>query len=645
MVIGLYSLAALIMERGYEVQFMNLALLPWSEALRRVQAETPDVAGVSCMTQSRKPALSLAQDLKRILPRSTVVMGGVHPTFLHREIIRRCPWVDFVVVGEAERSFPELLEKLAAGGDGTDVPGVIARDEAGNPVWPGPADCVEDLGSLPVPAKYFRYEVVATSRGCPFHCSFCGSRAFWGKRVRERPVEHVLEEVELLKRFHRVPVISFKDETFTAKASRVRAICEGIIARGLDLWWRCDTRVDCVDEERLYWMRRAGCIQISFGVESGSEAMLKRMNKKISLERVREATRLARKFGILVRHYMIAGAPGETEEDLRASIRLIQEARPNFMIASPMIVYPGTDDYAAYCQERGKDDSIWFDLDQANVGYDTNEKWRNTAAGREFLGWVNSGVEYREAPVHFPFTEEELRESAERLSDCFLNQYELANHLRKAGRHEEALVYFERAKALRPESCACRVNMGVSFMNLNRLDEATAEWEAVEGLAGASDDSLLRAWLFRGMIAEARDQADEALALWSRAHARFPEARDPLQEAARLCARLGRWPEAEEWAAKWRGLDPESSEAWHILALAAMALNAPGDAQVFFESALRLSPKNGEIYCNYAVLMLRAGQTADADKLLRLCLKRAPEHPRAKQLLDAMSPTNKGDAH
>ncbi|MBN1865957.1 radical SAM protein [Candidatus Sumerlaeota bacterium] len=630
--IGLYLLAARLIESGFEVRLLNHALTPWNESLAQAAAFAPDLAGISSLTHNRAATLEWVRAFRKSNPAVRIVLGGVHATFLYEEILRRCREVDFVAVGEADDSLLELARRLEKGDAAYGVPGIASRNEDGSVNWPGPARPVEDLGALPIPSRHFDYSIVATARGCPFQCTFCSSPALWGQRVRERPVGHVIAELEALRRRGRRD-IGIKDETFTLRAERVREVCEAMIDARLDLWWTCDTRADCLDEERLYWMRKAGCYAVSFGVESGSVEMLEAIRKKSDLAKVREATRMARRFGMLVRYYLIVGLPGETRRDLQATLDLALETGPHCVTVSALSVVPGTELCRQYREAHGLTDAMWFDRDDTVVLWDRQRKWASRPAGKRLLELGSTRPEIAPHRPDTSFTEDELREAVRRAEDAFATNYDLALFLMTKGRHEDAAPFYRRALEIRPEFSKGWLDLGTCLDRSGRLDEAVEAWERVEALGDAAYDNFALALVYRGLAEAARGRLDPALDLWRRAREARPEAVDPVRLIAERCAQAGRWDEAARAAETWAKVEPASGQAHHIVALCYMAQGFAEDAQALFEQALRLDPRNADAYNNYAVLLARLGQGARAAEMLETCLRLNPGHAAARALL------------
>ena len=261
---------------------------------------------------------------------------------------------------------------MAAGDIGAigTLSGLALRTD-GQPVKTADPEPICDLDALPMPARYFDLQHVSLTRGCVGDCAFCGSPAFWGRRVRSHSAAYFVEQLALLygrgQRFFYV-----SDDTFTLDRQRVIDICRGIIARKLDIRWAAISRVDAVHEEVLAWMRRAGCIQISYGVESGSETIRRRLNKTVSATRIRRAFALTQRYGILARAYFIYGCPGETRATIQETIDLMLEIKPLGAIFYILDLFPGTALYADMQRRLNCTDDIWLERVEDIMYFETD---------------------------------------------------------------------------------------------------------------------------------------------------------------------------------------------------------------------------------------------------------------------------------
>lgn len=359
--IGTYAVAAALIEAGCEAHVLDWHAMRGREADMEAELRelAPDVVGATVLQANRFGAVQAARIARRVNPDVRVAFGGVSATALWRFFLDNHQEVDAIVLGEGDHTMPELV---AAWMDGTDiaaVPGIAHRTPDG-PACTAPRPPVPDLDALPIPARHFTYQHLALTRGCPGRCTFCGSPAFWGPKVRLRSPAHFVDEMQMLAA-KGITHLYVSDDTFTLDRERVRAVCREILDRGLDVEWQAISRVNAVDDETLALMRRAGCIQISFGVESGDTAIRDALNKNIRREDVVRAFALCRKYGILARAYFIYGCPGESDATIQATLDLIRDSKPlvcHFFILS---VFPGTELYARFKAETGATDDIWLD--------------------------------------------------------------------------------------------------------------------------------------------------------------------------------------------------------------------------------------------------------------------------------------------
>ncbi|PKN29516.1 MAG: B12-binding domain-containing radical SAM protein [Deltaproteobacteria bacterium HGW-Deltaproteobacteria-21] len=359
--IGLYWVAALLREHGHDVKILNLhAAGEKPDEIRDILSrERPQVVGFSILHANRWGGIEIARIAKEVDPNLKIVFGGPGAAFLWNHLLTHFPQVDYVVIGEGEYTLLRLLQQIEQDNACPEsIEGIAFRKE-GKIVKTGNGEPIPDLDELPLPAKYFAYQHVSSSRGCNWKCRFCGSPALWNCTTRYRSPGRFVDELELL---HRKGINFFyiSDDTFTTKKSRVIEICRTIIERDLKITWNAISRVDSVDEEVLYWMRMAGCIQISYGVESGSAKIRAVLNKKIKIPQVKKAFALTRSYGILPRAYFIYGSPGETWETVEETIGLLHEIQPLAAIFYILDLFPGTELYERIRRGGQVTDDIWL---------------------------------------------------------------------------------------------------------------------------------------------------------------------------------------------------------------------------------------------------------------------------------------------
>lgn len=510
---GLYYIGALLKAHGYDVDVLNLqGLKEEPERVRSLLAEKkPDIIGFSILNANRWGGVDIARLAKALDPGVTTVFGGVTPTFLWRHFLTHFPEIDYIVVGEGEFPFLNLVRALeTAEPDLATVEGLAWRHGRQLVCNPG-ASPIRDLDRLPQPARYFRFQHVALTRGCPGNCTFCGSPLFWGRRVRFHSTGYFVDQLEMLYR-RGVTFFYFCDDTFMVSAKRVIAVCREIIRRKLPISWAAISRVDLVKDEVLSWMRRAGCTQISYGVESGSPEIRRKLNKPLATAQIQRAFNLTLRYGLFSRAYFIYGCPGESDRTISQTLELIAAIKPLSVIFYILDVFPGTALYADFRRKFGIGDDIWQNRmeDILYCEYDpTLSPQQVRAWGRQLrtgfhrlLPAIVDDIPLVEdpefAPLHADFLSrlamtfshgdyaqlEEIPDRdavAARLYDRALTYHPdqraflgRAILLQKAGAFADAANLLEQALQHFPHSEALHVCQGINFVNLNQPREAIA---------------------------------------------------------------------------------------------------------------------------------------------------------------------------
>lgn len=343
--LGIAYLAAVLRREGVDVDVFDATWLrrPLSVLRRLLGQRRYDMVGISVLTSMLREAAAIAGAVAQISPDSLVVMGGPHPTVDPHSALA-VPGVDAVAIGEAELS---VLELVRAGLNPEGVPGFWFKRD-GEIVQGSRGPLLEDLDWLPLPAwdlldmnRYIalwyqldavRYGLRGTSamasRGCPYQCSYCQPtlRALFGNRVRRRSPASLIAELSELRRRYAIDGVMWLDDTFLLDYGWMRRFCEELAEARLGLVWGCNVRADRVDRDTLAMMKEAGLRIVHIGIESASQRILDEVYQKgITIEQVREAVGVAKSLGLYVRGYFMLGAPGETLEEARATIRLAQE--------------------------------------------------------------------------------------------------------------------------------------------------------------------------------------------------------------------------------------------------------------------------------------------------------------------------------
>ncbi len=314
------------------------------QLVSRVVDMKPDVFGVNCSTHTFLDAIGTLRLLRQALPETTLVLGGYHATFAADRILKKYPIVDFIVKGEAELTFPELLERIESGRKPSDVDGVSYLDDGR--LMSNPPKLIKDLDALPFPDRtladavdygYFhdnirlttgKFTTISSSRGCPFRCAYCSCAAFAEMKWRPRSPENVADELQILHDQGYKNCV-FVDDNLTNSRKRIERICDLIVERGIRMEFYCEGRVDNASPELMRKMKKAGFMVMYFGVESSQQHVLDYYRKTITPQESTKAIANAKDAGMLVVSSFIFGAPVETLEDMEKTVEFIRNARPH----------------------------------------------------------------------------------------------------------------------------------------------------------------------------------------------------------------------------------------------------------------------------------------------------------------------------
>ena len=373
--LGIGYLGAVLEKAGFEVKIFDAPPLGWG--IKRLVSETkkftPDFVGISSATVDFHKTVRLAEALKKS-QNVTIIIGGPHMTALPEEAMKLSCF-DVGVIGEGEETIVKLIQALIKKSNLRKVAGIAFR-EGKKIIKTTPRSYIKNLDSLPFPARHlmpplsayhptpatykkFPVATMMTSRGCPYHCTFC-FRGVFGNQLRFRSPENVIAEMEMLIFEFGAAEIRIFDDTFNADPERVKAICRLMIKRNLKFPWTCLARVNRVDPQMLSLMKKAGCWQISYGIESGNDEVLAKIKKGITKKMAKKTVKMTYQAGIQPLGFFILGLPGETEETMKETIEFAKSLplnAANFSIATP---YPGTELWAS-AKKRGFLDNIAYE--------------------------------------------------------------------------------------------------------------------------------------------------------------------------------------------------------------------------------------------------------------------------------------------
>jgi len=364
--LGLLYIAAVLEKEGIQVEICaaDILKLNWRGIEREIQRVEPDLIGVTSTTENRFQSFHLIKCAKKAFPQALTVLGGPHASMAAEDCLAHIPELDIVVRGEGELTMLELCRSLERKKDiasAANIAGISLRLNGkiiSNPARPP----IQDLDSLPFPAfhlvpfeKYnFRFEVpghgmlpainTITSRGCPFNCNFCATPINWGRTIRMRSPQNIVQEIEILVGKYNVKVIFFFDDTFNANPKRVEEICNLIIEHKLNIFWKCDVRFDLINKPLLEKMKRAGLFHLSFGLEAGSERVRNEIvNKKVNINDFHNLVRWSRDLDIIPNAFFIFSHPTETWEEAQETIKIIEQYKDKIEGSIAILhIYPGT---------------------------------------------------------------------------------------------------------------------------------------------------------------------------------------------------------------------------------------------------------------------------------------------------------------
>ncbi len=369
--VGILSLAAVLEAKGLqpEVVDLNRVYYNWLQDSNRdttdfcsfagdyFAARDFDFFGFSTVCSSYPVTLRIAAEVKRMHPKSAVVLGGPQASVVDVSTLRAYPSIDMVVRGEAEQTLPALVDVLSGNGALSAVPGITFRQHkeiVRNPAAP----LVADLDALPFPAfhlfpdvRYCRHFPLELGRGCPFSCTFCSTNDFFRRNFRLKSPSQMIADMRRVKQTYGINSFELVHDMFTVDRKRVVAFCEALLeSKRKDpedtFIWGCSARTDCVDEELIELMSRAGCRGIFFGIETGSKRMQKIIDKGLELNDSAERVRSCDKFKINTAVSLMAGFPDETMNDLRDTAAFFVDslrydhADPQLSILAPLAGTP-----------------------------------------------------------------------------------------------------------------------------------------------------------------------------------------------------------------------------------------------------------------------------------------------------------------
>lgn len=358
--LGIALLAAIVRDHGYRTSILDAAALRLDHdtTVEKIIAESPDVLGISSTTITIYNASHIARMLKDKGSQMKIVIGGPHVTCCPDETMSVFPEFDIGVVGEGEKTILELLKCFETNSALNNCKGLMIRHN-GSIMFTGSREYVEDLDQLPFPAwdllpdlvKYYQpaadslyrfpATLLVTSRGCPGQCIFC-EKSMFGSKIRGYSAGYIVRMIEHLQKNYRIKDIFFEDDNFFVFKKRTKEFCDLLKEKKLDISFSVMGRADNVTPEILKMLKEAGCWQVGYGCESGSQKILDNINKNITIETLENALKMTHKVGLKIKGLFMLGNPGETRESINQTLQFIKRTPLDDFHIFFFTPYPGT---------------------------------------------------------------------------------------------------------------------------------------------------------------------------------------------------------------------------------------------------------------------------------------------------------------
>ncbi len=428
--IGIGILSSCLELRGFSTHIIdpkpeNRNMLPdkekmEEEILRGIKKHDPRVIGMTVYTNDVPSCIELSRRIREQNPNITIIGGGPHVTVIPFELIDYRA-IDYGVIGEGERTIVEFMENVEKRNFNPRKIKGLCWKEHGKHKTSEPRPLIENLDEIPfpnykkLPMDYYTYPTaiklrgillslieIYSSRGCPYRCSYCSSFLTFGRKPRYRSPKNVVDEIDMLKNEYKIDGFYFLDDTFTVSKSHVFGIVKELMERKIDLIWGCETRVNLVDDEKLRAMKRAGCVQIDFGVESGSQKILNTLKKDITVEQIGKAFELCKKHKIRTFANFMVNNPGETWGDVLETWKVARKIDADNMGVWVTTPYPGTELFNQFgLKDMGMEDYKMLSFGGSNR---YNQKaFRNTDLFKVTRNMQGSLLGQKRIGAFFPF--------------------------------------------------------------------------------------------------------------------------------------------------------------------------------------------------------------------------------------------------
>ncbi|MBU2634020.1 MAG: B12-binding domain-containing radical SAM protein [Nanoarchaeota archaeon] len=390
--LGLASIATSLEKNKHEVKVIigcfekNL-----NSAFQKIKNYNPEIVAISSLSYTFPKAIKLIKKCKK--EKFKTILGGVHPTVFKEDSIN---YADYVILGEAEETIVELIDAIEKNKSLEKIKGLCYKHNS--QIKYNPKRDSLDINKIPIPKReclpmkfylkispsssfFFSLPKPSTTmsviRGCPFNCIYCQptQRILGGLKVRYRSPTLVNDEIEYLIKNFKIKSLLFVDDLFTFSKKWTKEVCEEMIRRKINkkIVWDCNSRVDCISEDLIRLMKKAGCVRIRFGVESGSQKVLDNLRKGTTVKQIIQTFNLTNKYGMLTHAYFMFGNPGENNKTINESFNLLKKIKPDSIQSSILTPLPGTDLYDKNTSKE-KIDLHYMNTSESRIKIDVTDK-------------------------------------------------------------------------------------------------------------------------------------------------------------------------------------------------------------------------------------------------------------------------------
>ena len=369
--LGILYIASYLRENNHEPYVLDLEALKWDFKQIEEFASTfkPDIIGITSMTINFMSAHKIASFFKGIFRSVPIILGGAHITATPIETMSKYPEFDYGVYGEGEITFLEFVEKIKLNETVTCVKGLVRRDEDYTIIINEPRPYIENLDDLPFPAwdllenfpqqyphsilesKRLPAASIMTTRGCPFHCTFCDNKIF-GTKVRHFSADYTIRMINHLIDNYGIKDLMILDDNFLLNQKKLFDICDTIVNDRLDLTWYCMAHAHTITEDKLTKMKNAGCWFLELGIESGNSDILNDIRKTTTKDEIAHVIKMAKKVGLKTKGNFIFGFPGETLKTIEESINFAIDIKLDFFQQNFLTIWPGCEIFTQITDDK-----------------------------------------------------------------------------------------------------------------------------------------------------------------------------------------------------------------------------------------------------------------------------------------------------